>query len=242
MKEVVWCFMHIKATTLTENYNVAYELWRERNPNLRTNTDAKLLLNQTNYILQNKKITDTETDEIKENIRHDTQDNTQNNIRDEENNSNVGTNEEHLEIKDLGEDVEQNKARDKLREKLQIMWYKARLLQMSARQRRPKLTENNELIHLQKEINGITEELLKEDETDITDINHLIYAAATVITERITKPGKKVKNRKNKDSWKIRIQRQISKWRREMSTLTESGSGSDNIKLNLKKEENFSEI
>jgi hypothetical protein len=32
---------------------------------------------------------------------------------------------------------------------------------------------------------------LKDDETDITDTNHLIYAAATVITERNTKPGKK---------------------------------------------------
>jgi hypothetical protein len=33
----------------------------------------------------------------------------------------VGTNEEHLENKDLGEDAEQNIARDKLREELQIM-------------------------------------------------------------------------------------------------------------------------
>jgi hypothetical protein len=62
---------------------------------------------------------------------------------------------------------------------------------MSERQRLPKLTENNKLIHLKNEVNGITEELLKEDETDITDINHLIYAAATVITERINKPDKK---------------------------------------------------
>jgi hypothetical protein len=30
IKEVVWCFMYIKATTLTENYKVAYELWGER--------------------------------------------------------------------------------------------------------------------------------------------------------------------------------------------------------------------
>jgi hypothetical protein len=30
MKEVVWCFMYIKATKLTENYKTAYELWRER--------------------------------------------------------------------------------------------------------------------------------------------------------------------------------------------------------------------
>jgi hypothetical protein len=49
--------MYIKATTLTENYKTAYEFWRERNPNLRTNVDAKLLLNQKNYVLKNKKIT-----------------------------------------------------------------------------------------------------------------------------------------------------------------------------------------
>jgi hypothetical protein len=52
---------------------------------------------------------------------------------------------------------------------------------------------------------------------------------------------KKVKNRRNKDSWKIRIQRQISNWRRELSILTESGSGSNNIKLNIKNR-TFSEI
>jgi hypothetical protein len=45
-----------KAITLTENYKVAYELWRERNPDLRTNIDAKVLLNQKNYILKNKKL------------------------------------------------------------------------------------------------------------------------------------------------------------------------------------------
>jgi hypothetical protein len=185
------------------------------------------------------KNTDIEIYEIKENIRHHTQDNTENNIRGEENNSSVGTNEEHLENKDSGEDAEQKVARDKLREELKIMWYKVRLLQMSERQRLPKVIENNELIHLKKDINGIIEEFFKEDETDITDINHLIYSAATVITERITKPGKKVKNRRNKDSWKIRIQRQISNWRTELSILTESGSSSDNIKLNIKKTKIF---
>jgi hypothetical protein len=51
MKEVVWCFLSVKGRTSTENYKAAYELWRKRNPNLRTNMDAKLLLNQKNYIL-----------------------------------------------------------------------------------------------------------------------------------------------------------------------------------------------
>jgi hypothetical protein len=39
MKQAEWCFLYIKETTLTENYKAAYELWRKRNPNLRTNID-----------------------------------------------------------------------------------------------------------------------------------------------------------------------------------------------------------
>jgi hypothetical protein len=49
-------------------------------------------------------------------------------------------------------------------------------------------------------MNGIIEEVLKENETDITDINHLKYAAATVIAEKVAKPGNTVKSRRNKNS------------------------------------------
>jgi hypothetical protein len=40
---------------------------------------------------------------------------------------------------------------------------------------------------------------MKENETDITDINHLIHAAATVIAETIARRGKTVKHIRNKD-------------------------------------------
>jgi len=106
-------------------------------------------------------------------------------------------------------------------------------------QRLPKLRENNKLIQLGEEINGITEELLKENETDIADINRFIYVAATVVTETITKPDKTVKNIRNKDSWKTRIQRQNKQLEKKLSILVESGAGSDNIKLNIKKRNIF---
>jgi hypothetical protein len=80
---------------------------------------------------------------------------------------------------------------------------------------------------------------LKENEIEITDINHLIYAAATVITEKVTKLGKTIKSRRNKNFWKIRIQRQISNRRKELSILVESGPGTDNSKLNLKERKIF---
>jgi len=65
MKEVLWCFTYIKEKTLRENYKEAYKLWRERNPVMRMNMDAKALLNQKNYILKVKRIMAIEIDEIK---------------------------------------------------------------------------------------------------------------------------------------------------------------------------------
>jgi len=53
---------------------------------------------------------------------------------------------------------------------------------MSEREKLPKLKTNSKLIKLQREINWVIEELLEEDEMNITDINKLIYAAATIMT------------------------------------------------------------
>ena len=50
MKEVLWCFTYVKEKTLGENYKEAYRLWRDRNPMMRLNTDAKALLNQKIYV------------------------------------------------------------------------------------------------------------------------------------------------------------------------------------------------
>jgi hypothetical protein len=66
---------------------------------------------------------------------------------------------------------------------------------MSEREQLPK--HKKKFIKLQEEINGIVEELLEEDEMDITYINNLIHAAATVITLTMNEPSKRSTNRKN---------------------------------------------
>jgi hypothetical protein len=81
--------MYIEAITLMENYKAACELQRKINPDLKTNTGAKLLLNQKKLYLQEQK---RYIDEIKENIGSHMQDNTEDQIREEENN-NVGISE-----------------------------------------------------------------------------------------------------------------------------------------------------
>ena len=74
---------------------------------------------------------------------------------------------------------------------------------------------------------------------DITDINNLIYAAATIITQTLNEPRKRIKNRRNVNIWKIRMQKQIRSWRKELSIIAETGTGSDNGKLNRKKRKIF---
>jgi hypothetical protein len=66
----------------------------------------------------------------------------------------VGTNEEHLllENQNLGEDPQQHVAGERVKDALEVMWYKVRHLQMSERQRLPKLIENKKLIRLRKEM------------------------------------------------------------------------------------------
>jgi len=53
---------------------------------------------------------------------------------------------------------------------------------MSEREWLPKLQENSKLIKLKEEMCTIMEELLEEAELNITDMNNLIHAAATIMT------------------------------------------------------------
>jgi len=63
---------------------------------------------------------------------------------------------------------------------------------MCEREKLPKLKTNSKLIKFQEEINGVIDELLEEEEEmDMTDINNLIYAAATIITQTLNEPSKK---------------------------------------------------
>jgi len=211
-------------------------------------------LNQKNYILRAKRITAVYIDGIIENIRlkieEDTEDHTNGVNGDKMDTNVIAHHKRDQESKNTGfgkaynnkhpsAEGEQHTGRNKQKEDLQVMWHKARLLQMCEREKLPKLTTNSKLIKLQEEINGVMEELLQEDEMDITDLNNLIYTAATIITQTLNEPDKRIKNRRSVKFWKIRMHKQISSWRKELSIIAETRTGSDNGKLNRKKRKIF---
>jgi len=82
------------------------------------------------------------------------------------------------------------------------MWHTVRLVQVSEREKLPNLKTKSKLIKFQEEVNGVTEELLEEDEMNTTDINNLIYTAATIMTQTLNEPSKRSKNRTDVSSGK----------------------------------------
>jgi len=54
------------------------------------------------------------------------------------------------------------------------------------------------------------------------------------MTQKLNEPSKRSKNRRN-----VKLQKQISSWRKEISVIAETGTGSDNGKLNRKKRKIF---
>jgi len=67
---------------------------------------------------------------------------------------------------------------------------------------------------------------------NITDKNNLTYAATTSMTQTLNEPSERSKNGRGIKFRKIRMPKQISSWRKELSLIAETGKGSDNGKLN----------
>jgi len=86
---------------------------------------------------------------------------------------------------------------------------------VSERERLPKPEEKSILIKLEEEINGMIEETL-EDESELKDINNLIYTVVTIMTQIMNQHSKRNRDRRNENLWEIRMEGYISKWRKEI--------------------------
>ena len=193
IREVIWCYMYCKQH-LTENYKTMYEIWRQRNPICRMYIDAKKLMNQKNYIMKHNKITEMEIEEIKREMQpsqrshpaereEETLEHTDA-IKDEEQKLNVVTTTgEETETKQHGDQI------TKLKEKIESAYHQVTQIIIDNRPRLQKLQNMFKLKVIMKTANDAMREILDEKDLNITELNHLIYAAATVITEEVNGMG-----------------------------------------------------
>lgn len=74
---------------------------------------------------------------------------------------------------------------------------------MSEMETLSKIKENSKLMKLKDEIMKLLKNFQKKNELDLTDINNLICAAATVVTETINHLGKRGKSIRNENVYTI---------------------------------------
>ena len=227
IREVIWCYIYCKQN-FAENYKTLYEIWRQRNPNCRMYMDAEKLMNKKNYIMKHNKITEMEIAEIKREVQ--TSQRSQPAEREQETLVHTGTikDDEHKPkaVTTAGEETETQQNRDqinKLREKIESTYYQVTQITMENTPRLTKLQNMFKLKVIMKTANVAMGKILDEKDLNITEQNHLIYAAATVITEEINGMGKYRPQTQISTTppWVRRKQGSINNIRKELSVLVE---------------------
>jgi len=150
--------------------------------------DAKKLTNQKNYVMKHNKITEMEIEEIKREMQ--TSQRSQPGEREEETLVHTGTikHDEHKPnaVTTKGEERETQQHSDrinKVREKIERTYYQVTQITMDNRPRLEKLQNMFKLKVIMKTANEVMGEILDEKDLNITELNHLIYEAATFIRE-----------------------------------------------------------
>jgi len=190
--------------------------------------DAEKLMNQKNYIMKHNKITEMEIEDIKREMQ--TSQRCHPAEREEETLVHVHTDTikdvEHKlnAVTSTGEETETQQHKDQittLREKFESAYYQVIQITIDNRPRLQKLQNMFKLKVIMKTANETMGEILDEKDLNITELNHLIYAAATVIAEEINGMGeyRPQTRRSTTPPWVRRIQGSINGIRKELSAL-----------------------
>jgi hypothetical protein len=185
-------------------------------------------MNQKNYIIKHNKITDMEIELIKREIQ--TSQRSHPAEREEETLVHTGTikDDEHKPnaVTTTGEETETQQHRDqinKLREKIESTYYQVTQITTDNRPRLQKLQNMFKLKVIMKTANEAMGEIVDEKDLNITELNHLIYAAATVIMEEINGMGeyRLQTQRSTIPPWVRRMWGSINDIRKELLVLVE---------------------
>ena len=153
--------------------------------------DAKKLINQKNYIMKHK-IAEMEVEEIKRELQESQRINLEE--REEEKQEHLGTTRDDEQkpnatftTEEEMETRQQRKQIYKLKQKIERTYHQ---VTQTAIDKRPQLQQLQNMFKIKliaKMANKAMEEILDEKDLNITELNHLIYAAAMVITEEINR-------------------------------------------------------
>ena len=210
--------------------NRAYEIWRKDNVDNRANIDANKLANVRRDIVKNKRLTDMELERIRIDVRKEQQppiatvvDNSTNsvNVAREDDNMPCIIEENVENLPHSGQNEVQKLVLDMINQILE-KWEEVKFMEIGDRAKLPNINKDRKAKELLKIANEALSTIKQAYQLGITEINELIYATATVVTEmKGVKVKKQRKPNRRQPAWKERIEKEINSMRGDLSKLTE---------------------
>ena len=211
----------------------AYNIWRSANQNTREGIDANKLANVRRYIVNQKILNDEQLQEIEDEVK----------VKDVNNNAIEQTlpepvYAEEVEVPfleneinadpELNNGIHEEDIDENVIQEIKTKWEEVKHLKLEERPRLLKIRTSNKNKEVLRKVNSAVKEIQRRavQPLDITQINELIYSAATIAQDQCGLKTKHQKDRRRKQpAWKARIQKIIDQKRADLSTLTEMKRG-----------------
>ena len=221
----------------------AYEIWREKHPADRLAMDANKLANVRRDIIQNKRLTDMELDSIRSRVRKNaftTNEPLNADVIHRSQSEGEEAEPERIEptIGDAAKaedatDTTDNHENMMIAEMEEMIRQNLEIIKDTAIDNRipiPKVRNDHRTKEAIRHANKAIDKMLKELRRDlnITEVNNIIYAAASSVANKVGEKPRRKQNRIRKEPhWKRKIQKEIDKLRGELSLLSEYEKGSN---------------
>lgn len=194
------------------------------NPTSRPNLDANKLANVRRDIVKNKRLSETEIENIRTRIRETLTD-TENNQEIEQPHPTVAVDLENevdnsrTEEADNGSNVGQNETYVELKENVMRKWEELKHQEMNERDYLCKISNDKKTKTLIKQANKVLKDIKMghQDVLDLTSINQLCYAAASVVTEMTSTKKQKKQRKRKQPKWKEDIEKDIKRKRGDLA-------------------------
>uniref|UniRef100_A0A8C6P0Q3 Reverse transcriptase domain-containing protein n=1 Tax=Nothobranchius furzeri TaxID=105023 RepID=A0A8C6P0Q3_NOTFU len=228
---------YITASSGESNTKQTFTLWRNANPTSRPNMDPNKLSNVRRDIIKQKRLTDAEVEAIRRKVRHTVEgnENTVEDGRPEEQEDKIRNEEDQPQqqevdgMTELGTNrtYEEHTDVEKVRDSILQKWMEVKHQGLENRDKLPKIYSNKNIKNLISLANRAIQNI-KQDYSkpmDLTSINEICYAAATVITDLSCAKKIKKQGKRKQPKWKTDIEKDILKNRKNLSLLTEMEKG-----------------
>lgn len=232
-KEIIWCYYYAMTTKADGGITKdTYTVWRARNPDIFPNINPNTLANQRRFIIKEKKLADVQLEQVKADVNNHLeririQEDRDNDLQPRETQTREDDHEmlppyqPGAEANADNDDNEITKMINNITQKLQLV----KTCEINKRKKLRKVAATKSTRKLITTANKALKKITQDKSLNITEINELMYATASVISGETRGGSEVMRPKRGEPYWKIRIQKTIEEYRKELGIIYEYKKG-----------------